>query len=73
MIVGNKSDIHRDIRQVTEAQGRSLANELGCGFIETSARFDNNVEEAFRGMVAEIEKGQETGQPKEGNQKCILM
>ena len=73
IMVGNKSDLRPEQRQVTLADGRKLAEELGCGFVEASARYNENVGKAFEGMVAEIEKGQEAGQPKEGNSKCSVM
>ena len=72
-IVGNKSDLRPEQRQVTLADGKKLAEELGCGFTEASARYNENVGKAFEGMFAEIEKGQEAGQPKEGNGKCAVM
>ncbi|KAM0719366.1 hypothetical protein Q7P37_005271 [Cladosporium fusiforme] len=72
-IVGNKSDLRPEQRQVTLADGKKLAEELDCGFTEASARYNENVGKAFEGMIAEIEKGQEAGQPKEGNTKCMVM
>jgi len=36
-----------DKRAVTEEQGRELADELGIRFIETSAKVNEGVEEAF--------------------------
>lgn len=73
MMVANKSDLRPEQRQVSAADGAKLAQELGCGFVEASARYNENVSKAFEGMVAEIEKGQEAGQPKEGNSKCGVM
>jgi len=73
MIVANKSDLRPEQRQVSSADGKKLSEELGCGFVEVSAKFNTNVAKAFEGMVAEIEKGQEAGQPKEGNSKCSVM
>ena len=73
LIVANKSDLRPEQRQVTAADGKKLAAELGCGFTEASARYNENVGKAFEGMIAEIEKGQEAGQPKEGNSKCSVM
>ena len=57
-IVGNKYDLRPEQRQVTLADGKKLAEELGCGFTEASARYNENVGKAFEGMIAEIEKGQ---------------
>ncbi|KAI7524840.1 GTP-binding protein, partial [Hortaea werneckii] len=73
MIVGNKSDLRPEQRQVQTPDGKKLAEELGCGFVEASARYNENVNKAFEGMVGEIEKGQEAGQPKEGNTKCAVI
>ena len=73
VIVGNKSDFRAEQRQVSAADGKKLADELGCGFVEASARYNENVAKAFETMIVEIERGQEAGQPKEGNAKCILM
>jgi Ras-related protein Rab-8A len=46
ILIGNKSD-WTDKRVVTEEQGRQLAEELGIRFMETSAKVNDNVEEAF--------------------------
>lgn len=46
ILIGNKSD-WTDKRAVTEEQGRELANELGIKFMETSAKVNEGVEEAF--------------------------
>jgi Ras-related protein Rab-8A len=46
ILVGNKSD-STDKKAVTEEQGRELANEFGIKFIETSAKVNEGVEEAF--------------------------
>ena len=73
MIVGNKSDLRPEQRQVSLADGKKLAEELGCGFSEASARYNENVSKSFEGMIVEIEKGQEAGQSKDGNSKCAVM
>jgi len=46
ILIGNKSD-WVDKKAVTEEQGRELANELGIKFMETSAKVNEGVEEAF--------------------------
>ena len=46
ILIGNKSD-WTDKRAVTEEQGRQLAEELGIRFMETSAKINEGVEEAF--------------------------
>jgi Ras homolog enriched in brain len=72
MIVGNKCDIRPQLRQITSAQGEQLGNNLKSGWIETSARNNENVAKAFEMMIAEIEKGQEPDKPAGGG-KCIIM
>ena len=37
-------------------EGRNLANNLGCAFIETSSKQGINVDEAFYMLVREIRK-----------------
>lgn len=46
ILIGNKSD-WTDKKAVSEEQGRELANELGIKFMETSAKVNEGVEEAF--------------------------
>ena len=75
MLIGNKSDLE-DKRQVTEEQGRALAQELDFFFMETSAlkNATNEVSKAFMVIIEEIlnrnpdVKGK-TGQKVETGQK----
>jgi Fe2+ transport system protein B len=46
ILIGNKSD-WVEKRQVTTEQGRALADELGIRFMETSAKVNEGVEDAF--------------------------
>jgi GTPase SAR1 family protein len=46
ILIGNKCD-WTEKRVVSEEQGKALAQELGIPFIETSAKSNINVEEAF--------------------------
>ena len=72
MIVGNKSDIRPQLRQVTAEEGQKLGSCLKSGWIETSSRNNENVAKAFEMMIAEIEKGQEPDKPAGGG-KCLVM
>ena len=72
VIVGNKSDLKADQRQVSLDEGRQLGEDLHCAFTEASARLDYNVEKAFDMMIGEIEKFQEPSQSGGGN-KCSMM
>jgi Ras family protein len=57
MIVGHRiGNFRPEMRQVSEDEGNRLAEEMRCGWIEASARYDENVTEAFEGLLAEIQK-----------------
>ncbi|MBP0583542.1 hypothetical protein J8I29_29795, partial [Labrys sp. LIt4] len=47
VIVGNKSDLRPEQRQVTADDGRKLSEKLQCGWTEASARYNENVGRAF--------------------------
>ncbi|KAJ3427384.1 ras-like protein [Anaeramoeba flamelloides] len=55
VIVGNKSDLEND-RKVSQCEGIELAESLNCSFIETSAKNNLNVEQAFSGLARIINK-----------------
>jgi len=55
MLVGN--NVHRVTeREVSTEEGRALAEELGCEFVEASAATDVNVEKAFYDVVRMIRR-----------------
>ena len=60
MLVGNKSDCVTE-RKVSTQEGLACAKELGCEFVETSARDCINVEKAFFDVVRMIRR-QDQGQ-----------
>lgn len=72
VVVGNKSDLKPDVRQVTEEEGKKLGEEFNCAWTEASARLDENVAKAFDLIIAEVEKSQNPTQPSSGS-KCIVM
>lgn len=41
---------------MTTQQGQDLANEFGIQFFETSAKSNQNIEEAFRSIAVDIQK-----------------
>lgn len=55
VIVGNKCDLEFE-RQVGMHEGRDLAKQLNCVFIETSAKLRINVDEVFYTLVREIRR-----------------
>lgn len=53
ILVGNKSDL-KDAREVSTAEGKTLAEAQGLFFMETSALDSSNVTSAFQTVVKEI-------------------
>lgn len=54
VLVGNKSDLANSAREVNVEDGQSLAQLEGLSFLETSAKDNLNVEEAFFQMITKI-------------------
>lgn len=52
-VVGNKCDLSES-RQVSAATGLDWARRRGCGFMETSARVEVNIEETFALIVRRV-------------------
>ncbi|KAJ7633170.1 ras protein [Roridomyces roridus] len=50
ILIGNKAD-QDYARKVTKSEGEALATELGCHFLETSAKTAQNVDRLFETMV----------------------
>ncbi|KAI9740833.1 MAG: Ras GTPase ras2 [Claussenomyces sp. TS43310] len=55
MLVGNKSDRVTE-REVSTQEGHALAKELGCEFVEASAKNCINVEKAFYDVVRQLRR-----------------
>lgn len=72
VIVGNKSDVRPEQRQVTKEMGQKLAQEFKCAWVETSARYDENVAKAFDAVIAEIEQSQNPNEPAGGSKCCVM-
>jgi len=53
LLVGNKSDLTSK-KVVTFEEGKELADSFQIGFVETSARMSQNVEQAFHLMASQI-------------------
>lgn len=77
VLVGNKCDLESQ-RKVSTNEGRQLARQWGCAFMETSAKEKINNEECFYQVIREIRKTErppqrapsqprsESGRPKPG-------
>lgn len=72
VIVGNKCDVQPAQRRITAEQGKKLASQIQGAFIETSARENKNVSNAFEMMIGEIEKTAEPEKPA-GKGNCSVM
>jgi len=55
MLVGNKCDRVTE-REVSTQEGSALARELGCDFVEASAKNCINVEKAFYDVVRQLRR-----------------
>ncbi|GBM97268.1 GTP-binding protein GEM [Araneus ventricosus] len=53
ILVGNKTDLAR-LRTVPTVEGRSLAKERGCKFIETSVAINHQLDELLVGIITQI-------------------
>ncbi len=56
IVAGNKCDL-QESRQVPASQGLDWARKRGCGFMETSARLEVNIEETFALIVRRVVEG----------------
>lgn len=65
MLVGNKSDRVTE-REVSTQEGHALARELGCLFVEASAKNCVNVERAFFDVVRLLRKQRNLSNEKQG-------
>ncbi|KAJ6245056.1 ras gtpase-related [Anaeramoeba flamelloides] len=70
VIVGNKNDLEKD-RKVSRKEAKDLAKSFNCRFIETSAKTNTNVEEAFFGLVREIRRNSAIEKPIKKD-KCTI-
>jgi len=77
VLVGNKCDLESE-REVPKEKGEELAREIGCKFMESSAKTKVNVAEAFHELVREIkrwrkESGKEEGTEEKKKRRCLLL
>ena len=73
LLIGNKCDLE-DKRKVTYQEGKDFAESNGMKFIETSAKDNTKVQEAFELLTSEIMKSavnKDKGMEKKDNTKQI--
>ena len=69
MLVGNKCDRVTE-REVSTQEGSALAKQLGCDFVEASAKNCINVENAFFNVVRQLRRQRASGpSPRGSHQK----
>lgn len=66
VLVGNKCDLEAD-RQVSSQEGRDLAKQFGCQFLETSAKQRINVDDAFYQVVRDIRRYNKEQDTRDGH------
>ena len=52
-LVGNKSDLENE-REISTNEGKEMARKMNAKFVETSARYRLNVDEAYYSVVRSI-------------------
>ncbi|KAI0840187.1 rheb small monomeric GTPase RhbA [Hypoxylon sp. FL0890] len=72
VIVGNKSDLRPEQRQVSQEDGKKLSEEFNCAWTEASARYNENVAKAFELLIAQVEKSQNPNEAADSG-KCWIM
>jgi len=66
LLVGNKSDLTQK-KQVDYTTAKEYADQLAIPFLETSAKANTNVEQAFITMASEIKNSMPAGQVSPGS------
>uniref|UniRef100_A0A6B2LKS8 Uncharacterized protein n=1 Tax=Arcella intermedia TaxID=1963864 RepID=A0A6B2LKS8_9EUKA len=69
VLVGNKTDLYIE-RQITTEEGRALAAQWKCAFVETSAKNNENIVAIFTSLLSEI---QQDAMPEEQSESCVLL
>lgn len=62
ILVGNKCD-HNEARVISTEQAQALADQLGVPYIETSAKSNINVEEAFITLARDVKNKRGEAEP----------
>ena len=55
LLIGNKSDLN-NIREISEEEARTKAEQYNIAFLETSAKTGDNIDKAFTQLIEEVYK-----------------
>ena len=70
VLVGNKCDVEE--RDVTNEEGQNLAKTFNCGFLESSAKENININEIFVTIVKKVKEAQNaTGKKTQKKKSCF--
>lgn len=72
MLVGNKSDRVTE-REVSTQEGHALARQLGCEFVEASAKNCINVERAFYDVVRQLRRQRQQTNPRSNERSRTIL
>jgi GTPase KRas protein len=74
VLVGNQNDKRLD-REVSREEGAALARNLGCGFIETSAKMKDNIKLLFINLVRTLQKAHTptTHRKERRSRRCCIL
>merc|ERR1719273_3045826 len=73
LLVGNKSDLANERREVSFEEGQALAKRLKCTVLETSAKDGTNVAAAFETMTKLIKNGKSESPQNKKKKLCNIL
>ncbi|KAJ3444967.1 ras-like protein [Anaeramoeba flamelloides] len=71
VIAANKIDLETS-RKVSTDEGKELAESIGCQYVETSAKLDVGVQDAFYDLVR-LMRSKRSLRKKKKKKKCVIM
>lgn len=72
VLVGNKKDLHLE-RKIAYEEGKKLAEEWCCPFVEASAKQNDEVFSVFSQMLNEIEKKADSPGATQKDKDCTIL
>ncbi|XP_029629691.1 ras-related protein Rap-2b [Salmo trutta] len=72
ILVGNKVDLEGE-REVSSGEGKALADEWNCPFMETSAKNKGSVDELFAEIVRQMNYASAPGRNDQCCSSCVIL